>query len=125
MFEVVERHQHLCRGQPFGAEHLGPHLRQRDLPRRSGRLRILERPAPALGEPQPPRSERDRARRDDRNLLARPRSFGNVRRNPDKPVAPHRARRIDEQGRSDLDDQPGAGGGRKQAHGAADSARRA
>jgi hypothetical protein len=26
MFEVVERHQHLRRGQPFGAEHFGPDL---------------------------------------------------------------------------------------------------
>src|SRR3546814_11172314 len=42
-----------------------------------------------------------------------------------EPGAPHRARRIDEQRLSVLDDQPGAGGGRKQAHAAADSAMRA
>ena len=87
-------------------------------------LRLLQGGKPRENnEPQPPRPERDRARRDDRDLLARARAFGDVGGNTGKPVTPHRARRVDEQRRSDLDDQPGTGSGRKQAHGAADSAR--
>src|SRR3546814_14015306 len=42
---------------------------------------------------------------------------------PREPVWPPRARRIDEQRRSDLDDQARAGGGREKRHVAADSAR--
>src|SRR3546814_14975718 len=60
---------------------------------------------------------------DDRDLLARLRPLADVGGDPREPVAPHRARRIDEQRRSDLDDQARAGGGREKRHVAADSAR--
>ena len=50
VLQIVERHQYLRRGQPFGRQHLGPHLRQRDLAGRGRRLRILQRSAPALGQ---------------------------------------------------------------------------
>ena len=123
MFEVVEGDEHLCRGQSLGAEQFGPDLRQRDLSRRGGGLRILQARAPALGEPQPPRAQRDRARRHDRDLLPGARTRGDIGGDPSDPVAPHRAIGIDEQRRSDLDDQPRTGGGREQHHAAADSAR--
>ena len=61
MLKVVERHQHLRRCQAFGLQHFGPDLRQRDLSGRGGGLCILQRPASALGKPQPPCPERDRA----------------------------------------------------------------
>ena len=50
-------------------EQLGPGVAKPDLPDRRRRLRILEARAPTLRQLQPPRAERDRPRRDDRDPL--------------------------------------------------------
>src|SRR5690606_36647326 len=116
VFEIVECYEHLRRGKPLGAERLGPDLTERDLPDRGGGLRILEAGAAALGQLEPPRAQRVRARGDDRDLLARTGAFGDIRRDPGQPFAPHAAVGIDEQRRADLDYQARAGGGGEEGH---------
>jgi hypothetical protein len=123
VLQIVERHQDLRRGQPFGRQHLGPHLRQCNLAGCGRRLRVFQSSSSTLGKPEPPRAECNGARRHDGDLLARTRAFGDVGGDPDEPVTAHRPVGIDEQRRPDLDDQPETGGRREQ-HDAADSARR-
>ena len=62
MFEIVQRDEDLRRGQPFGAQHVGPDLTECDLAGRRSGLRIFQAGAAALGQPQAPGAERDRTR---------------------------------------------------------------
>jgi hypothetical protein len=41
ILEIIERHENLRGAQSFATEQFGPDLRQRDLPGRSGSLRVL------------------------------------------------------------------------------------
>jgi hypothetical protein len=113
MFEIVERDEDLRCGQPFGAQNLGPNLRQCNLSGRCRRLRILKAGAAALGKAEPASAERNRPRRHHGNLLPGAATCRDVGGDPGQPVAPHRAAFVDEQRRPDLDDQPRAGGRRE------------
>jgi hypothetical protein len=111
ILEIVERHQHLRGGEPLAPSNRPRHATG-DLPGRGGRLRILQAGAPALGEPS--RRAPSAIAPDETIATCCPArvTFGDVGDNPDKPVTPNRAIRIDEQRRADLDDQARTGPGR-------------
>src|SRR3546814_12569556 len=82
-------------------------MRQRDLACSGGRLRVLYAASSALGQFQPPRAQSDRARRDNDDLLPRRMTFSNFFHDGLQPILAAMALAIDQQGRTDLDNDPG------------------
>ena len=117
IFQVVERHQHLRGSYAAFVQQAGPALRQGDLPGCRCCMCILQAAAPALGQFQPARAQRDRAGRYDDHLLPRAFPRRDVGDQRTQPVHPHLTRRIDQQGRADLDDQTANEGGGKAGEG--------